>query len=69
MPRSCCRTFFEPFQHGAEARKAGQGLGLGLYTASMFIKAHGGQIAVAADSVHGNTEFIVTLPRQAAAAA
>jgi signal transduction histidine kinase len=59
---------FEPFQHGAEARKAGQGLGLGLYTASKFIQAHGGRIAAAADSTHGNTVFTVTLPRAAAAA-
>ena len=59
---------FEPFHPGAEARKAGQGLGLGLYTASMFIQAHGGRIAATADSTHGHTVFTVTLPRSAAAA-
>jgi signal transduction histidine kinase len=59
---------FEPFHPGAEARKAGQGLGLGLYTASMFIQAHGGRIAATADSTHGHTVFTVTLPRAAAAA-
>jgi len=58
---------FEPFQHGPEARKAGQGLGLGLYTASMFIKAHGGSISAASDNERGTTAFTITLPRQAAA--
>lgn len=57
---------FEPFQHGREARKAGQGLGLGLYTACMFVKAHGGDMAVATDEERGTTTFTITLPRRAA---
>lgn len=59
---------FEPFQHGSEARKSGQGLGLGLYTASMFVKAHGGQAHVASDEAQGTTIFSVQLPRRAAEA-
>lgn len=54
---------FEPYQQGGESRKSGQGLGLGLYTASMFVKAHGGDIAVASDAEQG-TVFTVTMPRQ-----
>jgi signal transduction histidine kinase len=67
IPNERLPRIFEPFQHGPEARKAGQGLGLGLYTASMYIKAHGGKIGVVSDSERGTTVFTITLPRQVAA--
>nr|WP_305089123.1 hybrid sensor histidine kinase/response regulator [Massilia sp. YIM B04103] len=56
---------FEPFQ-SAENRRSGQGLGLGLYTASMFARAHGGDIGVASDAALGETVFTVALPRRQA---
>ncbi|AXA89721.1 hybrid sensor histidine kinase/response regulator [Massilia sp. YMA4] len=52
---------FEPFQHRDSSRKSGQGLGLGLFTASTFVRAHGGDVA--AVSEHGITTLTVTLPR------
>lgn len=55
---------FAPFQHRGESRKSGQGLGLGLYTASTFVRAHGGDIAVASEEGLGTTTFTVTLPRR-----
>ncbi|TWI62188.1 K+-sensing histidine kinase KdpD [Pseudoduganella lurida] len=54
---------FEPFQHRGESRKAGQGLGLGLYTASTFVRVHGGDLTVASEEALGTTVFTVTLPR------
>jgi signal transduction histidine kinase len=54
---------FEPFQHRDGTRKSGQGLGLGLYTASTFVRAHGGDLAVASDAAGGTTVLTVTLPR------
>ncbi|WP_093555841.1 hybrid sensor histidine kinase/response regulator [Pseudoduganella namucuonensis] len=54
---------FEPYQQGCESRKSGQGLGLGLYTARMFVQAHGGDIAVRSTAEEG-TVFSVTLPRE-----
>ncbi len=53
---------FEPFQRRGDSRKSGQGLGLGLYTASTFVRAHGGELTVRADG--GSTVATVTLPRQ-----
>jgi len=69
IPAERLPRIFEPFQHGRAARKAGQGLGLGLYTAHMFIKAHGGEITAASDAELGTTLFTITLPRRAAGAA
>lgn len=68
IPQAQLAGLFEPFQHGSEARKSGQGLGLGLYTASMFVKAHGGKVDVASDEALGTTVFSVLLPRRAAEA-
>lgn len=68
IPQAQLAGLFEPFQHGGEARKSGQGLGLGLYTASMFVKAHGGKVDVASDEALGTTVFSVLLPRRAAEA-
>ncbi|MES2259056.1 MAG: hybrid sensor histidine kinase/response regulator [Pseudomonadota bacterium] len=53
---------FEPYQQGCASRKSGAGLGLGLYTARMFIEAHGGVIVVASNPAQG-TVFTVTVPR------
>jgi len=55
-------TLFEPFQQGGEKRKAGQGLGLGLYTVNMFVKAHGGTLQVSSTQTQG-TVFTVRIPR------
>lgn len=55
-------SIFEPYQRGG-ARKSGQGLGLGLYTARMFIAAHGGDIAVASSKEEG-TVFTFKAPRR-----
>lgn len=65
IPQALMAGLFEPFQHGSDARKSGQGLGLGLYTASMFVKAHGGEVDVACDEALGTTLFNVRLPRRA----
>jgi signal transduction histidine kinase len=63
IPAERLAHIFEPFQHRDGARKSGQGLGLGLYTASTFIRAHGGDLAVASDAAGGTTVLTVTLPR------
>jgi signal transduction histidine kinase len=67
IPAERLEHIFEPFQHRDGARKSGQGLGLGLYTASTFIRAHGGDLAVASDAAGGTTVLTVTLPRPHAA--
>lgn len=56
-------ALFEPFHQSGEKRKTGQGLGLGLYTVDMFIKAHGGTVQVSSSATQG-TIFTLNLPRQ-----
>ena len=56
-------TLFEPFQQSGEKRKTGQGLGLGLYTVNMFVKAHGGTVQVTSTQSQG-TVFTLRMPRQ-----
>ena len=56
-------TLFEPFHQSGEKRKTGQGLGLGLYTVDMFVKAHGGRVEVNSSETQG-TVFTLYLPRQ-----
>ncbi|UGQ45060.1 hybrid sensor histidine kinase/response regulator [Massilia endophytica] len=68
IPHARQAALFDPFQHGSEAHKPGQGIGLGLYTACAFVKAHGGRIDAAADEALGTTVFTVQLPRRAAEA-
>ena len=63
IPPERLAHIFEPFQHRDGARKSGQGLGLGLYTASTFVRAHGGDVTVASDNAAGTTVLTVTLPR------
>lgn len=57
-------SVFEPYQRGA-SRRSGQGLGLGLYTARMFIVAHGGDMTAASGKEVG-TVFTFKTPRRAA---
>lgn len=63
IPAAQLACLFEPYQQGCESRKSGQGLGLGLYTARMFVQAHGGDIGVRSAEGEG-TVFSVTLPRE-----
>ncbi|APA67373.1 MULTISPECIES: hybrid sensor histidine kinase/response regulator [unclassified Janthinobacterium] len=55
-------TLFEPFQQAGEKRKTGQGLGLGLYTVNMFVKAHGGTVELSSSATQG-TVATVRIPR------
>ena len=59
-------TLFEPFHQTGEKRRTGQGLGLGLYTVDMFVKAHGGRVDVTSSDTQG-TVFALHLPRQCTA--
>lgn len=63
IPAERLAHIFEPFQHRDGNRKSGQGLGLGLHTASTFVRAHGGELTVV--SSEGVTVVTVTLPRAA----
>ena len=69
IPVSECNRIFEPLVRGiaAEGRPEPSGLGLGLYICREIVHAHGGIIEVRCDAQEG-TRFIVTLPRDAAAA-
>ena len=64
IPPERLAHIFEPFQHRDGTRKSGQGLGLGLYTASTFVRAHGGDLTVT--SAAGTTTLTLTLPRAGA---
>ncbi|WP_338765504.1 hybrid sensor histidine kinase/response regulator [Massilia sp. METH4] len=68
IPAARLAGIFEPYQRLDAARKSGQGLGLGLYTASTFVHAHGGEIDIASDAALGTTVVTVTLPRVGAGA-
>ncbi|HEV7815952.1 MAG TPA: hybrid sensor histidine kinase/response regulator [Janthinobacterium sp.] len=63
IPPQLLPRIFEPFHQGSASRKSAQGLGLGLYTVSMFVQAHGGDVKVASDAQRG-TVFTVTMPRR-----
>ena len=67
IPAAQLARLFEPYQQGSESRKSGQGLGLGLYTARIFVEAHGGDVGVVSGDDY-STVFTVTWPRQPAAA-
>jgi signal transduction histidine kinase len=62
IPAELLDSIFEPYKRGT-GRKSGQGLGLGLYTARMFIAAHGGDIVVASSKEEG-TVFTFKAPRR-----
>jgi signal transduction histidine kinase len=55
-----------PFRQPGEAPAAGHGPGLDLYSANAFVRAHGGDIAVAGGQDSGDTVLAVTLPRRPA---
>jgi signal transduction histidine kinase len=63
IPAPLLPRIFEPFQQGSDSHKSSQGLGLGLYTVSMFVKAHGGQVGVVSDERQG-TVFTIVMPRR-----
>lgn len=65
LPPSMLPSLFEPFHQTGEKRRTGQGLGLGLYTVDMFVRAHGGRIEVSSSETQG-TVFTLHLPRQCA---
>jgi signal transduction histidine kinase len=69
IPAERLAGIFEPYQRLDAARKSGQGLGLGLYTASTFVHAHGGAIDIASDAALGTTVVTVILPRERAGGA
>jgi len=57
---------FDPFRRGTGAaatdRRAGRGLGLGLYIVDQIVKAHSGH-AIATSSAEGGTELRIVIPR------
>ncbi|PLY40953.1 hybrid sensor histidine kinase/response regulator [Janthinobacterium sp. ROICE36] len=63
IPAALLPTLFEPFRQAGEKRRTGQGLGLGLYTVNMFVKAHGGTVELSSTSTQG-TLATVRIPRQ-----
>ena len=63
IPAALLPTLFEPFQQAGEKRRTGQGLGLGLYTVNMFVKAHGGTLELSSTATQG-TLATVRIPRQ-----
>jgi signal transduction histidine kinase len=63
IPATLLPTLFEPFRQAGEKRRAGQGLGLGLYTVNMFVKAHGGTVELSSTAAQG-TLATVRIPRQ-----
>ncbi|MEG0883374.1 MAG: ATP-binding protein, partial [Janthinobacterium sp.] len=62
IPAALLPTLFEPFQQAREKRRTGQGLGLGLYTVNMFVKAHGGTVELSSSATQG-TVAAVRIPR------
>lgn len=63
IPVALLPTLFEPFPQAGEKRRTGQGLGLGLYTVNMFVKAHGGTVELSSTPTQG-TLATVRIPRQ-----
>jgi signal transduction histidine kinase len=59
IPAERMKSLFEPFRPGETTQN---GLGLGLYIASQFIQAHGGQVSVASGEMD-QTVFELFLPR------
>lgn len=59
IPPEIAPTLFERYVHGAH-RRAGGGLGLGLYISRSLVEAHGGQIRV--ESGTAGATFTVELP-------
>jgi CheY-like chemotaxis protein/anti-sigma regulatory factor (Ser/Thr protein kinase) len=53
---------FEPYSRGASARRAGEGLGLGLSVVKALVDAHGGVVAGRSAGVGRGSEFEFTVP-------
>ncbi len=56
-------TIAQPFQRSRSARKASEGLGLGLHIVHHIAHAHGGTLSAESDG--GQTHVVVVLPRDA----
>jgi signal transduction histidine kinase len=66
IPEELHATLFDPFRRGARSSREAKtaGLGLGLFISREIVVAHGGDISIRSDAVHGTT-FRVELPRSA----
>jgi signal transduction histidine kinase len=62
VPATVVESLFDPFAGGRE-RRAGAGLGLGLYIVKSLVAAHGGSVALR-PSAPGTTVFGFRLPRR-----
>ena len=65
IPAQLLPKIFQPFHQGSASRRAGKGLGLGLYMVHMFVHAHSGQVGVTSCERQGTT-FTVSMPRHPA---
>jgi signal transduction histidine kinase len=65
IPAATLARVFHPFQRGERPSNTGTqgGLGLGLYIADQFVRAHGGSIQVTSTRDQGTT-FTIRLPRR-----
>ncbi len=55
------KLLFQRFRRSTDARKRGEGLGLGLYITRMLVEAHGGRIWAESEVGKGSS-FSFTLP-------
>jgi signal transduction histidine kinase len=60
IPKDAIPTLFEPYRRGAQANRAG--LGLGLFIVAEIVRAHGGTVGVESDDEQ--TTFVARLPKQ-----
>ncbi|MHB0938606.1 MAG: sensor histidine kinase [Armatimonadota bacterium] len=61
IPADDLPKLFQRFYRAAEGRRAGEGIGLGLYITRLLVEAHGGRIWVESEVGQGST-FYFTLP-------
>jgi two-component system sensor histidine kinase/response regulator len=62
IPSEILSNLFQPYHRVRTARRASDGVGLGLHIVQQIVHAHGGTLA--AHSRDGETHFLVTLPRE-----
>lgn len=63
IPSEVRKIIFEPYRRADTGeRKAGRGLGLGLFIVREIARAHGGEVTL--ESTAGGTSFVVRLPRR-----